>query len=231
VLEAEDLSGDFAGACLPPSSFRSEAQSLDRHTWIDELAALRLKNPIEEFGKSGPGALQEFAGSGLWKSVGLGALTPEALVLLAMHLPKRSVVSVGCGLAFCERQLHDSGFDVAACDIAVDRSRAWLDAPYVTQIRRGQERAFAARHNDRSLFLSFPDPRPYAEAATRAYLEAGGKSVVLVGPTQAGGCFSSDAGFYRVLSGLSFVERCDLHDPISGARGSLPVSLSLYATR
>jgi hypothetical protein len=123
----------------------------------------------------------------------------RALDVLAELAP---IVEVGAGGGYWAMLLRERGVDVVAYDkrpgarsASEDESlpprRVWSEVLEADEL-------VAAKHPDRTLFLCWP---PYAsdmaDKALRAYLKAGGRTLVYVGEDY-GGCNASDA-FFNLL--------------------------------
>lgn len=128
-----------------------------------------------------------------------GIPSDEAIDLLASLAP---IVEVGAGGGYWAMLLRDRGADV----VAYDADPGTQPAPYAARMipRRlwtdvgVAEAAVAGRHPDRSLFLCWPPyDTPMAHDALKAYLGAGGETVVYVGEGQ-GGCNATDP-FFELL--------------------------------
>lgn len=151
---------------------------------------------------------------------GFGLLNQQAMDLLKQKLPHRDVCSVGAGRGYVEWQLSEAGFNVVAYDVLYPQGQVWF--PSLTLI--AAEELPASWHPESVLLLGFPDRLNYAECNLEAYLKAGGRWVLYLGPilddsSSAIGC---SAGLRLALSQLTGRGSIELPNPYIGYRCAPP---------
>lgn len=119
------------------------------------------------------------------------------------------IVEIGAGRGYWARLLSDRGVDIVAydwCPPGPDNAYHPYEGLWFDVEHGGPERA--GDHPDRTLFLCWPPMTGMATDALRAYVEAGGTSVVYVGEG-TGGCTGDDE-FHGLLGLDPWCPRCIL---------------------
>jgi len=120
------------------------------------------------------------------------------------------IIEVGAGTGYWAALLRDRGVDVLAFDIAPrdPANHHHGDSPLWTNVERADAEV-AGLHPDRTLFLCWPPyDEPMGATALRAYIAAGGHTLVYIGEGE-GGCTAND-DFHQLLDSLELVREIDL---------------------
>ncbi len=118
----------------------------------------------------------------------------EAISLIASFGP---IVEMGAGAGYWSYLLRKVGVDVVAYDEAPYKN-AWCDFEdgWTEVLVGGTQKA--SEHPDRALFLCWPPyDHPMASETLKAYLKAGGRTLIYVGEG-SGGC-TGDYEFHDLL--------------------------------
>lgn len=135
--------------------------------------------------------------------------SPEAIASIARF--SKSIVEVGCGTGYWASLLQSIGCDVICYDAHPPSTgvNEYGHCREYTEIRSGSCMA-ASDHPDRSLMLSWPPYEdPMAHDTLRAYLNAGGQSLVYIGESW-GGCCGNDTFFNLINATMRLVSTIDL---------------------
>ncbi len=140
--------------------------------------------------------------------------TAEILAMVARYSP---LVEIGAGSGYWAMCLSSIGADIIAYDVFPPggdlfniSQRNWQFRKSYFDLLKGDDKA-AAAHADRTLFLCWPPPEnPMGSRALDAFINAGGRTVVVIGQMNKP-IVMGDARLFEMLKELEVIERKNIY--------------------